>query len=215
MHEVRAVLLADTLGSMLDLASPPTLEPGAIDQRVYMNLSWPNFEALLQARGDSSTNRITYLDGLLEIMSPSDNHEIVKKNIARLLESWALQEDVEITGYGSWTLKQRRKKTGVEPDECYFVGPRAGRRIPDLALEVVWTSGGIEKLEAYRRLGVREVWVWENGTLQSFCLRSAGYARTGRSELLPDLDLKLLSRYSTQTNQHRAVKAFLRVAGGN
>ncbi|MGQ0508675.1 MAG: Uma2 family endonuclease [Myxococcaceae bacterium] len=192
------------------LSAPPEIELDSIDQRVYMNLRWEQFEAFLRARGDTSANRIAYLDGVLEIMSPSDNHEVIKKNIARLLEAWALREDVELEGYGSWTLKQRRKKSGVEPDECYFRGPRAGRKVPDLALEVVWTTGGTDKLEIYRRLGTREVWIWEAGAIRVFCLGASGYTRFTRSSVLPELDVRLLSRYCTRPDQHRAVKAFLR-----
>jgi Uma2 family endonuclease len=50
----------------------------------------------------------------------------------------------------------KAKKVGLEPDECYSIGH--ARKLPDFALEVVETSGGIDTLEAYRRLGFREVW---------------------------------------------------------
>ncbi|MEG4506483.1 Uma2 family endonuclease [Microcoleus sp. F6_B4] len=37
------------------------------------------------------------------------------------------------------------------------------KAIPDLAIEVVFTSGGIDKLQLYKRLGIPEVWFWEDG----------------------------------------------------
>lgn len=185
------------------------IDPDEIDQRVFVRLGWNAFEQFLKARGDGSANRVTYLDGVLEIMSPSHAHELIKKNIARLLEAWALEADVAITGYGSWTLTQRKKRSGIEPDECYFVGVRGGRGVPDFAIEVVWTHGGLEKLDVYHRLGVREVWVWEGGNLQVHARRASGWVRPSRSGLLRQLDLKLLSRYATVEDQHRALKAFL------
>jgi Uma2 family endonuclease len=57
-------------------------------------------------------------------------------------------------------------------DECYIVGPDQNKEVPDLALEVVWTSGGLDKLEIYRRLGVGEVWIWKDGRITVHALRA-------------------------------------------
>ena len=57
----------------VDLHTEPT-EP--IDQRVRLHdISWEDYEALLAMRGESSALRVTYLEGELEIMAPSLNHE--------------------------------------------------------------------------------------------------------------------------------------------
>lgn len=47
----------------------------------------------------------------------------------------------------------------------------ADRERPDLAIEVVVTSGAIDKLEAYKRLQIPEVWFWENSRLSLYALR--------------------------------------------
>ena len=39
------------------------------------------------------------------------------------------------------------------------------KEIPELAIEVVYTSGGIDILKIYRRLGVKEVWFLRMETL--------------------------------------------------
>ena len=57
------------------------------------------------------------------------------------------------TAVGSWTLKSKKHKRGAEPDECYIFGKKKTNR-PDLAIEVEWSSGGIDKLDVYRKLGV-------------------------------------------------------------
>jgi len=69
---------------------------------------------------------------------------------------------IQLEGVGSWTLKSSREERGAEPDEGYTVGRVVGDDeddgdCPDIAIEVVWTAGGLDKLEIYRRLGVREV----------------------------------------------------------
>ena len=46
------------------------------------------------------------------------------------------------------------------------------KNVPDLVIEVVVTSGGINKLEVYRRLQVPEVWFWENEEFSVYHLRS-------------------------------------------
>src|SRR5947209_7679807 len=176
------------------------------DQRVFLHdVPWSQYEALLSLRGDSSMPRMTYLEGTLELMTTSRGHETTKKTIARLVEAYAEEIGVGIWGYGSWTLKRARKKRGAEPDESYSVGAPAGK-VPDLAIEVVWTRGGIDKLEIYRKLGVREVWNWENGAISVFELRGDEYEAISKSLAFPKLDLGLLARLATDPDQPDAVR---------
>ena len=144
----------------------------SIDQRVYLHdIDWQGYEALLALRGEQCGARVTYLQGELELMAPSINHELCRKTLARLLEAYAEERGIELNGYGSWTVKNADKKRGFEADECYVVGLRNELPdLPDIAVEIVWTSGGIDKREGYRGLGVPEVWFWKKGTLQFFLL---------------------------------------------
>jgi Uma2 family endonuclease len=77
---------------------------------------------------------------------------------------------------------------------------------PDIAVEVIWTSGGIDKLEVYRKLGVREVWFYERGTLRFFTLREERYAGIERSELLPGADPELFVRRMAAPSQSEAIQ---------
>jgi len=79
---------------------------------------------------------------------------------------------------------------------------------PDLAVEVVVTSGGINKLEAYKRLQIPEVWFWENGALRMYSLGADGYAEVDRSFVLPDLDVVLLARCINIENHLQAMREF-------
>ena len=89
--------------------------------------------------------------------------------------------------------------------------------IPDLSIEVVFTSGGIDKLDRYQALGVTEVWFWEDGVLTLHRLRDNGYERIQQSELpgLIDLDLALLTRciLMAETNSGDAVITFAKAIG--
>jgi len=45
--------------------------------------------------------------------------------------------------------------------------------IPDIAVEVTISSGGIDKLAVYQGLGVPEVWFWQGGKFSLYCLRGS------------------------------------------
>ncbi len=189
-----------------------TIPPGEFvptaDQRILLQTTWEGYEQLMEIRGEKSNPRISYLDGTVELMSPSKNHEGIKSYLGMLIETFALERDVELSPYGSWTLKRRLKKAGVEPDECYLVGLDQTRKVPDLVIEVVWTSGGLNKLEIYRRLGVREVWYWKKDAVQIFILRGEDYVRTDVTEALPGLDLPLLCTFLDAPTATQAVKGY-------
>ena len=198
---------------MTTIAAPPAARRTE-DQRVTFNdVSWADFELILQIRGDRGGVRVTYLNGVLELMTPSVDHEGIKKTLARLLEAYAEEKGLPFNGFGSWTLKNARRARALEPDECYSL--TLGRPTsPDLAIEVVWTSGGIDRLDVYRGLGVREVWFWREGAIEVSVLVGDEYQRRERSELLPDLDLAGLARYIDPENQTDAVSRYRQALRG-
>jgi len=178
------------------------------DQRVVMhNVPWSTYEAQLALRGDVAGPRLAYLEGELEFMSPSKDHERIKSYIGCLIEAYALELGLDLSPYGSWTLKKELEKAGVEPDECYIVGTDQSKETPDLAIEVAWTSGGIDKLEIYRRLRIAEVWVWEHQTIALFAWTEAGYERIAESRVLPGIDVALVTSLLDRPTALQAVRA--------
>src|SRR5580704_12864602 len=138
-------------------AVPPSSLQG--EQRFLMHgVPWKTYVLLREAL-DVPGLRMTYFKGALELMSPSPEHERIKKMIARLVEMYAVEADTPLYAYGSTTFRRELKERGLEPDECYCVGADL-ERYPDIAIEVVVTSGGIEKLPIYEGLEVAEVWFW-------------------------------------------------------
>src|SRR5438105_2757847 len=179
------------------------------DDRVFLHgVSWKLLEQILEERGDRGGVRITYLKGELELMSPSGSHESIKTTIGRLLEAYAEEMDLELNGVGSWTIRRKPKERAAEPDECYVIGTLEGRKEPDLAIEVIWTSGGIDKLEVYRELGVGEVWLWRDGAISAHLLRKGSYKSAPKSKLFPQLDLGAVAALATTENQTAAVRTF-------
>jgi Uma2 family endonuclease len=191
--------------------APP--DPHTTDHFVHLQVDWQDYKKLLAMRGERSVPRLTYLEGVVELMSPSRHHEADKKRFARLLEAWSEISGVPLEGYGSWTLEDEAQDCAAEPDECYMVGRPAAddEDRPDIAIEVVWSRGGIDKLKVYRKLGVREVWFYERSALRFFALRGAAdearYAEIPRSERIPELPIDLLLTCMKEPSQTEAVRA--------
>jgi Uma2 family endonuclease len=175
---------------------------------VFHGVTWTEFEIMLAIRGDRPVPRMAFLNGELELMSPSRSHEGIKTRIARLLEAYAVERRIWMDGFGSWTVKDAPAERGVEPDECYVFDREADER-PDLAIEVVWTSGSLNKLEIYRGLKVPEVWVWKAGHIRIFRLEAGQYVPSERSAFLPDLDPADLERFVDAPHQSEAVFQFI------
>ncbi|HSC29319.1 MAG TPA: Uma2 family endonuclease [Vicinamibacterales bacterium] len=175
----------------------PDLErqPPADDIIVLRDVTWADYQRLLEIRGDRPVPRLTYLEGALELMTPSRPHESLKSMIGCLVEAWCFEKGIGITPYGSWTLESKEAERGVEPDECYVLGDVADPERCDLAVEVVWSSGGLDKLEVYRKIGVKEVWIWKAGAIGVFALRDERYMPVERSEVLAGIDLEVLLRF--------------------
>lgn len=183
------------------------------DQRVFLRgLSWADFERVAAMRGDEGP-RLTFVGGALELMSPSREHERLKSLLGRLLEAYAEERGLRLDAYGSWLLRERRSACGVEPDECYVLGDHHVD-VPDLAIEIVWTSGGLDKLEAYAHLGVPEVWFWRSGVIEVYVMHDRGHARRDASALLPDIDLVALAAAMEGEDQTAAVRAWRQTLRG-
>lgn len=170
--------------------------------------AWSDYQRILELRGERPVPRLAFLEGVLQLMSPSREHEAIKSLIGRLLEVWCLENGVEFSAFGSWTLERKDVDRGVEPDECYVFGadPTADR--PDLAIEVIWTSGGVDKRDIYRKLGVRELWFWRRGMITAYALRGETYEEIPGSEVLAGIDLGLLVTFLDRATVSQAIRDY-------
>jgi Uma2 family endonuclease len=185
----------------------PSIQPLTDQRLVLEGVSWQQYETLLTTLGDDFSNlRLSYLEGTLEIMTSSPEHEELKTIIGMLLEAYFQETRTRFHGMGSATFRKAMKLRGLETDECYCLGQK--KEFPDIAIEIVLSSGLVDKLEIYRGLGVTEVWEWQAGQLLIYCLRPTGYEQTARSELLPNLDLQLFASYVNPLEQFDAVLAY-------
>jgi Uma2 family endonuclease len=197
------------------LADVPPEEPSGDQIFVMHGVSWDAYESLLATLGDDQPGvRMTYCEGTLELMSPGGPHEWQKTMLARLVEAYAEEAELPLSGYGSMTFRKKAKERGAEPDECYVLGTVEEGQGPSLAIEVIYKSGSIDKLSVYAGLGVPEVWFWRKGALGIHVLGPDGYVAATRSAFLPGLDVGELAafvrREGDQTSIVRAWRARLR-----
>jgi Uma2 family endonuclease len=175
---------------------------------VLDGISWEKFEQIETTFQDIEGVRFIYLDGELEIvMSPSEAHEDAKSTIGLLLESYMRAKKIRFYRRGSATLGSKEITGRKEPDESYNIDSK--KDIPDLIVEVIVTSGDINILEIYRRIGIAEVWFWEDGVLTIYTFKDNQYKKVNQSKLLPELNLETLTKYINHHDQYDAVTEFL------
>ncbi len=172
---------------------------------VQSNLSWERFKKIQEGFMGCRNVRLFYLDGTVEILTVSPEHEIYKSIIGMLIEIFLVELGIEFVPTGSMDL-EKVGAAAAQGDESYCLGEQ--KAIPDLVVEVVFSSGGPSKLARYAVLGVREVWFWEDGLFSVFGLRESGYEKLSRSELLPKMDFELLTRCVLMSSRVEAARAF-------
>jgi Uma2 family endonuclease len=205
-------MLTNSLNNIIDLI-PKNLHPDTF--YLINNVSWLEYETLLDQLGDSLKFKLKYWDGVLELMSPSRNHEIIKSRIGDLLSIYFLEKNIWYCPTGSTTFKSKTKQAGIEPDESYCLVN--DKDFPDLAIEVNISSGGLDKLAVYQALGVREVWFWENNDIFIYHLVNNvqnendlihGYQLVNQSVILPGLNLDLLRECLSMNDTLDSIKNF-------
>jgi Uma2 family endonuclease len=196
-------LLLNTLNTYSELQSDK-----AHQQYLFTNVSWSFYETLLSDLSDNFPGlRVQYLEGTLELTMPSRQHETLKDNIGRLLGVYLEENRIRFYGLGSTTFKDEARQRGAEPDISFCVN--TNKTLPDIAIEVVITSGGIDKLKIYQGLPVAEVWFWQENRFWIYHYQQEqGYRLREYSQFLPDLDLNLLATYVNSAEPLDAVLGY-------
>ena len=155
-------------------AKPRRRKPGRAG--VIPFVDWKTYTRVLQAFGDRPRLRLTYDRGDLEIMVPSDEHEIDATFLARIVVIMTEEFQLPVRTGGSTTLKRKRMKKGIEPDKCFWIANAAtvaGVKLdlnihpaPDLAIEVDVTRSSLDRFGIYRTLGVGELWHLDGDDLE-------------------------------------------------
>lgn len=181
------------------------------DQRIVHQGTWEQFKLIQKGFDGSPGVRLFYYDGAIEIIMPGQDHETFSRIIGYLVTTFLVEQGIFFKPTGAMT-QEKEGVVSAQADESYCIG--SVKSIPDLSIEVVFSSGSISKLERYKALGVPEVWFWEDGLLKLYHLRDNSYESIERSQLpgLNNLDLDLLRRciLMAETDAGEAIRAFRR-----
>lgn len=211
---------------MTNLLGPP-------DQRVVLRrVHWETYERLLDDLADSSSPRLTYDRGMLEIMSPLAEHERHNRAIAALVDIVADEWDFDFENLGSTTFRREEVERGFEPDSCFYL--RNAERIqgkrqidlavdppPDLVIEIDVTNSSLDKVSLYAAMGVPELWRYDGRSMRILVLESGGLVLSEESRVLPGLDAVTLSTLMEESKTLkrrtwlRRVRAWARERGGS
>ncbi len=197
-------------------------------QRLLLrDVSWAEFEAILDELGDHRSTRIAYDHGLLEIMAPLPEHEYFKETIGDAIKDMGEELDLNYESYGSTTWRKQAKQAGIEPDNCFYFQNEALVRgkltfdlnqdpPPDLALEIDLSSKSIHRFPIYARLGIPEIWCYDQGQLTVYLLQADQYQPAAQSRVFPSLKVQELpGLIEAHRNQgrlalRRAVRAWVK-----
>lgn len=185
------------------------------------DITWKEFETVLEELGESRASRVAYDNGILEIMTPLPEHETSKLFVSNFIEILLEELDIEFYPLGSTTFKNQKMLKGIEPDNCFYIQNEAAVRgkdridlsidpPPDLVLEIDVTSRTHPSI--YEALKVPELWRFEKGRLQVNVLKDGKYIESAFSSIFPNLPLiEVIPKYLIQVKtagRNKTMRAF-------
>lgn len=197
------------------------LPAGAI--LVFPQVSWEEYESLLEDLVDRPGLRVSYDEGRVEIMSPLSEHEDYKEFVSHLARVLSEEFNIPLEPRGSTTWKRRKLRKGAEPDTCFYVTNAyriIGKRIidlesdppPDIVVEIDTTNESMSKFSIYAALGVPEIWHYDGKRVQMYAWTSElEYVTTPASRFFPSLTDSVLyeALEASKTQGHtEALRAF-------
>jgi len=143
---------------------------------------------------------------LLEIWSPSGEHERYNRAVALLVEVLAEELNIDVDNLGSTTFRREDSERGFVPDSCFYIQNAdkvRGKALidlttdpsPDLVIEIDITSGSLDKFPIYAQVGVPEIWRFDGTDLNIFRLVSGGYVALEASTAFPFITSEVLTDF--------------------
>ncbi|PAX52103.1 Uma2 family endonuclease [Brunnivagina elsteri] len=190
-------------------------------QLLIKDISWLGYKNILADLGENRSSRVSYSQGMLEIMAPLPEHEVGKKIIGNLVEILLEELDIEFWSLGSTTFDRENMDAGVEPDDCFYIENEAKVRglnrinletdpPPDLAIEIDITSR--THFHNYEALNVPELWRWNGTILEINVLLNGKYLKSENSRTFPNIPIaKVIPEYlsmSKISGRNAAMKTF-------
>jgi len=186
----------------------------------FHNVSWQDYEELLEQVGEASGLRISFDTGTLIVMTLSPEHENYARFIEGIIRLISVRLRINIRFFGGATMKKTKRRKGLEPDACFYVqsADALGNRVhldfevdppPDIAVEIDVHHDSRFKSSIYAALGVPELWRYDGQTLTISVLREGQYVIVPHSQALPLLSSQLLTEYLTRLREEGELQSLL------
>ena len=138
---------------------------------VLTKKTWTDYEQIIENNPNCC---ISYLNNVIKIVYPSRNHKRIATTIGILINAYCRKHQIPYFALGSSDIK-KPFVAGKQPDASYCF--KIEKNTPDLAIEVDYTSGGINDLESYKLLNVPEVWIYHNNAIAFYQLENSEYIK--------------------------------------
>lgn len=192
---------------------------------IVPQVSWDNYERLLEDLDGRSRFRVSYNCGRLEIVTQLPEHGEYERFIEDLTRAACEVFRLKLEKRGGATWKRRSLLKGAEGDASYYI-ENAKRVIgkrdinlesdppPDIVLEVDLTSNSLRKFAIYAALRVPEIWRYDGQICRFFGLVDGKYVEIPSSRFLSGLTGQMLAdaiELSKTRGQDEAIRSFRRV----
>lgn len=186
------------------------------------DISWDEYERILDEFAENSAYRIYYNNGVLKIMSPRANHEYPKDVVLSLVRVYADEFNIPLDSYGSTTWRQAKKLKGAEADTSFYIKNAAKVRgvkdfdvnltiPPEVVVEIDTSNESWDKFDIYAALNIEEIWRCDGTDFQIYRLVEGKYETVEKSVSLPLISGELLTEFlqiSYEKDQTSMLKEF-------
>lgn len=180
---------------------------------VFHNVSWEDYELLLEELGEAQAVHVSYDRGTLELMTISTEHCYYAEALQSLVRLLSVRLKFRFRSFGQPTMRKSKSLAGKEPDGCYYIKSHAliGKKIrldfahdppPDVVVEVDLSTNTIPKLPIYQRLQVPEVWLYDGYEMTIYRLHAEGYEPLAQSLEVPGFSSELLTNFLTASQNN-------------
>ena len=184
------------------------LNPGS--SFTIRNATWQQYLYLTEYLDSESINyRASYFNHTIELMSPDFKHENPRERLYGFIRDFCIDKKIKFFSYGSTDVK-RPELAGKQPDTSFCFETRKEK--PDLAIEVIHTSGTVKKLhQIYLSLKVQELWIWKNDQVSFYQLQNNTYELIDESTNLSGLTVDLINQCLAISDEGESAIEFRRL----
>ena len=178
--------------------------PGASLQ--LQDVSWEEYQRLLDGLDERPRFKMTYNFGDLHIMTKTFRHESFANLFGFLIVVLAEELDFEFISGGTTTLSSENTLSGAEGDDCFYfdhleeIAPKDRLDLnvdppPNILVEVDITNPTIKKFPTYATLRIPEIWHFDGTVFTFHQLSESGYSEATHSLRFPFLSAEVLPTF--------------------